>query len=331
MDVASGKYWEVFRDRFAEYLPVLGNDAVIRLTQMSQDSFFESPHLLLYGNSPTVLGLMSRTIVETVMGTKSRMMSASYEVTSNNNKYSCPYLHCATHMEINMAEIKSAEKQFVCDFIHKHISTTKSMNQRKHIVVMHNVDTLSTQSSFALRRPIESAANNVMFIFTCPTLANLETAILSRFCLVRCNFTTDTKTAFLERFAQDQCIDGDILMDPNDCIVLTLLSISCPEVRSTTEKVVKTFLADLFKEKNILKACDGIRTFAYKILHFNVPIATVMKTVITALGEDKSFRGRIAEVVQLSADLECKSHHVSKVCLVLEHYFLRLYNMKTAK
>lgn len=330
-EIQSGKYWNIFKDNFNKYFDLVCTKNILELSKMPIEEFFANPHILLYGNDPTILKLMISTMIERVFKVENKMKSSVFEVDNNNNKYSCPYKHCQTYIAIDMAEIATAEKQFISDFIYKHISQTKNIYQQKHIIVMYNVNTLSTQSAYAMRRPLEVFSNNVMFIFTSKSLSNVEPAILSRFMMLRCNIAENSKIALLEKFAEDNRIEHDIELDPDDSLVFTLLKMSNPNTVNTIENSIKNFLINLFKEKQFLKACEMIRVFVYKILHFNVPVSSIMKIVIYHVKDDKKFKTKIYEVVSLSANLEVKASHVSKVSILMEQYFMHVYRLASTK
>ena len=332
MEIETGKYWHIFRNRFEDYFNILANSNLKRLSKMSPEEFFSNPNIMLHGIETTILKLITRTLFRRIFKIETKMQQCQFEVVNSSNKYNCPYEYCETYTEIDMAKIVSAEKQFLTDFVCNHIATHKNIYQQKHIVVMHNTDSLGVQSSFALRRTLESYSKNVVFFFTARSFSNLESAIQSRFMFVRCNVPIDYKIAFLEKFLDDNSIEHQIEIDPRDSIVEMLLKISSNNnVENTIETTIRKFLQGLFLEKNILKACEITRTFAYKILHFNVTFARIAQDVIDVLSTQRKFVNKMHDVVQLSADMETESHSVSKKSLILEQYFLCLYSYANMK
>lgn len=332
MEKVSGTYWKSFHDDFEQkYFADLANDALMKIREMTSDEFFDCPHLLLYGNSTTMLKLTTQALLKMILKTTTPFRSCSFDVVNNNNKYACPYKSCNTHIEIDMADISSSERQFVSEFVCNHIAKTRNMFQKKHVVVMHNTHTMSQNSMFAMRRPIERFSASTQFIFTTPTLSNMEPTILSRFMCVRCEVSIEKFVAFFEHFAQDQDIPHDIELIPGDGIItnITRLEHGKKEM-STLELNTRQFLGRIFKEKNVLKACEAIRAFGYKVLHFNLDIATVMRMTLQILGKMKNFEKHMLDIVALSADLEAKSKHVSKNIVVLENYFLKIYKIGTS-
>jgi hypothetical protein len=332
MEHVSGSYWKSFHDDFEKkYFQYLANDALLKIRALSSEEFFDCPHILFYGNTTTILKLVTQALLGTILKTSTTFRSCSFDVVNNNNKYACPYRSCNTHIEIDMADISSSEKQFVSEFVCNHIAKTRNMFQRKHVVVMHNTQTMSQNSMFAMRRPIERFSASTQFIFTSPTLSNIEPSILSRFMCVRCDISEASFISFFERFAEDHDIPHDLELTPRDGVVANLVRLEHgTRDMSTLELNTRNFLNAIFKEKNVLKACEVIRAFGYKVLHFNLDIATVMRTTLYILGKTKGFEKKMHDIIALSADLEAKSKHVSKNIVVLEHYYLAIYRMGTS-
>lgn len=325
--------WSSFRTNFyAKYFDIIANLHLERLSHLSEQEFMASPHIMLYGNDTTMLKLITDSILQRVLKRTNTKKKGSFDVVNNNNKYTCPYLHCDTFIEIDMSQITSSEKQFVSEFICNHIACTRNVFQQKHVIVLHNVDTLTEQSSFALRRPIERYSSNIMFIWTTPSLSHIEPTLLSRFMPVRCQIDEANMLTFFETFIQHCIHDNAMVYEQTEieiepCLGLTynLIKLATHDNENTVELSIRAFLKDLFKEPNILKASEAIRVFGYKILHFNVPIAYIMKVTISLLSEDKKFKKKIVDIVQLSSELQHHSNKVSKHVLVLEQYFLRIY------
>jgi hypothetical protein len=332
MNTEAGYYWKQFCYKFKDkYFDILANESLRRLSKYTPEDLFQNPHILLYGNETTVLKILTRAILETILQTTSRMKKSTFEVVNNNNKYACPYKYCNTFIEIDMAEITSSERQFISEFIYKHIACTKNISQEKHIIVMHNVNTLSENSIYALRQPLEKFSKNILFIFTTKNLSIMQPAILSRFMMIRCNFQEDNLINFFEEFATDHEIEGDVEIDPGEGLVMNLLRMATPDMESTITRVIRTFMESLLKEKNIIKACEMVRVFAYKIMHFNVSIATIMKETITICQKDKRLLKHIHKIIQLSAELEHQSRLVNKQTMILEQYYLCIYKYGTSK
>lgn len=322
--------WKEFNNNFSsKYFDILANKLVKRCSSFTKVEFFSSPHILFYGNDISLLKLYSLEVIKRVLGANIKPKQNSYELSWNNNKYVCPYRYSDYHIEIDMNEIKSAEKQFLSEFIFNHIASIKNIRQEKHIILMHNIDTMSEQSMFSLRRPLEVLGSNVMFLFTTSSLTKIEDAIKSRCMQIRSNIEESALISFFEVLAEDLKIDNQIEIDPSNGLVYCLLELSNGNVENKVETSIRSFVHQLIKEKNILTACESIRAFGFKLLHFNVPLSTIMRTTIRALCEEKKFKKHIHHIVTLAASLEHSSKTMSKANLILERFFIEIFKLSS--
>jgi hypothetical protein len=325
-------YLHNFQTEFNEhYFDLLANTRIHRLCSLTIDELFGSPHLLFYGNDPTILKMYVDVILTRIFKTTIVKRSTTYDVMANNNKYSCPYKYSDVHLEIDIDQIVSAERQFISDFISNHIAKTKNISYQKHIIVMHNVNSLHEQSMYALRYPIERLSRNVYFIFTAKTTSRIEPSFLSRCFQIRSNIQEENIEQFFEHFLERNKIEDEIEIDPTDGVINNILKLSKCDIPNNIEKQLTLFIDQLLKEKNIFKGCELIRSFGFKILHFNVPIATIMKITLNYLGTLKQFDKYIYDLVKYSTELEYKSISVSKPILIFERYFAEIYKRNMIK
>lgn len=89
------------------------------------------------------------------------------------------------HFEVDLEDYefnKNIIQQFITEIAeNKHFSNT----QQFQIIVFYNMESLSTDIQFTLRRTLEMYSDNCRFIFICHRLSMIEDAIKSRCCLVR--------------------------------------------------------------------------------------------------------------------------------------------------
>ena len=322
----TGKCWNEFQKDFPDkYFETLANKNILQIASMTQEELFNSPHVLLFGNEVTILKLYVHALLSKVFQKNVISKIAEFEYTNNSSKYTCNYKYSDVHLEIDMQEIISSERQFISDFIYKHIGNTRNIYQQKHIVVIHNIQSMTDATMFSLRRPLEQFSNNILFIVTTKSLSRIESAILSRFMYIKCRIEPDNLENFFEMFVSNKEIEGTIEIDPTDGLTHNLLSLSISETQDNIKNRLENFIDELLKEKNVSKACELIRSFGYKILHFNVPLATIMKITVNKLMNNKHFKNNIVEIVTLSANLEHKSLSLGKPILIFENYFLEIY------
>jgi len=324
--VQTGKFWNEFQKDFPDkYFETLANKNILQIASMTQEELFNSPHVLLFGNEVSILKLYVHALLCRVFKKNIISKTAEFEYTNNSSKYTCNYKYSDVHLEIDMQEIISSERQFISEFIYKHIGNTRNIYQQKHIVVIHNIQSMTDATMFSLRRPLEQFSNNILFIVTTKSLSRIESAILSRFMYIKCRIEPDNLENFFEMFVSNKEIEGTIEIDPTDGLTHNLLSLSISETQDNIKNRLENFIDELLKEKNVSKACELIRSFGYKILHFNVPLATIMKITVNKLMNNKHFKNNIVEIVTLSANLEHKSLSLGKPILIFENYFLEIY------
>lgn len=327
------EYWNEFLEGFHEkYFPVLSNRYVSKLSSFSVDELFSCPAILLYGADISILKLYVISILESIFKTTIKTKTKSYDFMNGTTKSSAQYQHSDYHLEINLELLGSGEKQFITEFIYHNIGNTRHINQPKHIVVLHHLSCMSSISQYSLRRPLELYANNILFIFTSPSLNKVEKALTSRFMFVQCSIPDENMERFIDVFMKDKQIDDEVELNPNDTISHNILRLSSKgkdgnDGKTNVEKKIHDFLDKLLKEKNVFKACELIRTFGYKLLHFNLTIAYIMKITLAYVAIHKKLKPHIYSVVSLSADLEHSSIHIAKNIIIFEKYFLKIYEL----
>jgi hypothetical protein len=326
-------YLKNFQNDFHEkYFKLLANDYILKIKSFSQNELFQSPNILFYGNDASVLKMYVDSILKTIFNTKLKKQKATYELTNNNNKYNCPYLYSDNHIEIDVNNIPSVERQFMCNFISNQVSFIKNINQLKHIVVIHSVDKLNDNTIFAMRYLIERSSRNALFIFTASSLSKIDDAFLSRCFLVRSNITETGLESFFDYFLDTQKIDlMQVDIDPHKSVFTNILEFTLPNEQNKLSLSIQKFIDEISIEKNIFAVYEKIRNFGYKILHFNVPMALLMKISINHLKEKQIFKNNIHKIITLSAELEHKSLHMSKPILIIEKYFLEIYKLSPLK
>lgn len=327
-----GKYWVSFKKDFdTKYFDYIANRNVKQICSLSTDDFFGSPHSVLYGNDMSIIKMIVDTMLSRVFQKQLSKKSSIYEISTNSNKHQCPYCYSEVHIEIDMEEIVTAERQFISDFISKHIAGTKSIHQPKHIVVIHNAQSMSEGSILALRKPLEQFSNNIIFIFTTQNISRLDGTLKSRCMQIRCNTDNEKMETFFEFFIEENMISGDQFeIDPYDGIINNLLKLSS-SVPNSIECKLHAFIDKLLVEKNVFNAYEHVRNFGYKMLHFNVPFAIFMKITIKYLSKTPKYKKFMYDIAVLSADLELKSQNVSKQILIFENYYMEIYKKLVIK
>lgn len=331
--------WSKFQKNFVpRYFDILGNDRLKKLSKWSSTDLFESPHILFYGNEPTYLALCVEAVLRKMFNVDSCVVPKKAEFLFNNAsvKHTAIYKHTDQWIEVDMSKISSGEKTFLTEFLYKHIGFTKNIHQEKHVIVLTNVHTMSSHSWFSLRRPLESLSRNVVFLMTTPTLNKIDSTIRSRFMHVHCSISPDDIGIFFENFVEDLDIscERDIELDVDKSLCHNILELSkyvenSPQNNNDKESYIdeklENFVKDLLREKNLLKALENIRSFGYRILHFDIPLAVIMKYTIKILSKNKKCVKHIHDIVSHAALMQHKSLGMHRHILVFENFFIYIY------
>lgn len=319
-------HWQSFRSTLDDvYFDMLAPDMMKQLACMPAHEFFSMPHLLFVGRDVTLTRLLVQCILKRVVGDHvTNKRTAEVEVSVNGTKHSMKYVYSASHSEIDLEDVSSGQRQFLTEFIHRHLATTKVINptQQKRIVVMHGMDMCKHQ--FALRKVLESCASHVMFIMTANSSSHINEAILSRCCTIRSSVPRAKFDEFCEVFMKNQGID-EAQVDSTDGITYTVLNMCAGKQNDGIEASITDHVIMLMATTDVPKIVQANREFAFKMLHFQVPCAHIFKHVVLALTSKKLGKDRLVQLVASAAELEHMSHSVAKPSIVIEQFLLQVW------
>jgi hypothetical protein len=329
--------WKEFCQQFDnKYFPLLANKHIHNIAKLGIDEFLSMPNVLFYGNRVSLISLFVDAILARVLEwdqlpSRPSKKVGVFEYSTGNGKQLSEYLYTDYHIEIDFQRLGAGEKDFITSFISGNIACTKNVLHNKHIVVLHNVDCMTQQTAYALRMTVERYTSNVFFILTCGKIGGLEKAIASRCAMIRCNIPSDAFENTLERVIDDfelEIKDKFVVEDPDFVKVLFQLCSPTESVHHVKEQVF-AFLDRLLKmgTGQLLKVVAEIREMSYKLLHFGVPLAGIMKYVVDYFIANKKYAKYVIDVATISASLEHKSIRITKPNLVLEEYFLSVYHV----
>ncbi len=312
-----------FNDR---YFQDLWNPQVQILTTMTQADFFTQPHQLFHGQDPTLTRMLLDAVLHHVMGAFKKR-EASIELVVGGSKCTLPFKHSGIHVEVDLDTISSGERQLLTEFIHKHLGVTRSVNteQQKRIVVLHGIE--NSVCAFALRKVLETCSRNVLFLLTARNVSKVNEAIKSRCALVRCGVSSDRFDAFCQRFMEDHGIE-EAEVDRGDGVTYTVLNFGTSDGDGVDE-CIKAHLQKM-TESPFPAALKSNREFAFKMLHFHVPIAHTFKKVMHFCQKRKLPKQRLLLIVEMAASLEHKATEVSKPSMPIERLLLEVWRQANA-
>lgn len=312
--------WKHFVANFNAYFEHLANENIKALAGLPPEHFLEFASIMLYGNDMSLLRLYVDAVLSNIFSVDaSKKSTAVFETSGNSTKTECEYKSSPVHIEINIDKLKGCDKQFLSEFVSGHIVRTKNINNRKHIIVFHGVDLLSQNAAFALRKILE-CTNNAVFLMTCTRTSKVCGAITSRCTMFRCNVPDENVGNCLEAMMDNLDMD-EISLHDSGAIVATLLRPSGGEDELT--RCIYEFIDMLSKVGQLEKAIDAIRSFSFKMMHMNVPIAYVMRHALQRM-ENMGVRD-LSDSLALAASLEHKSLFTNKTNLPIERFLLNVY------
>jgi hypothetical protein len=320
-------HFQAFKKDFNErYFQDLINPQVQLLATMTQADFFSQPHQLFHGHDLTLTRMLLDAVLHHVMGAFTKR-EASIELVVGGSKCSMPFKHSSVHVEVDLDTISSGERQLLTEFIHKHLGATRTVNteQQKRIVVLHGIE--NSACAFALRKVLETCSKNVLFLLTARNVSKVNEAIKSRCALVRCGVTSDRFDAFCQRFMGDHGIE-EAEVDRSDTVTYTILNFGSTDGDGVDESI-KAHLQNMV-EASFPAALKSNRDFAFKMLHFHIPIAHIFKRVIRFCQKRKLAKHRLLLIVDMAASLEHKSTEVSKPSMPIERLLLEVWRQTNA-
>ena len=339
MELQTAKYWLLFKQLSeSKYFDTIANERIKRIASLTKNELFSSPNMLFYGNDISILMIYIDAIVKRVFGLTSltkRQTSQEY----GSTKVTLAYKYTDVHIEVDMESMTSAERQGFCEYLSKDVATTKNIRQDKHVIVIHNMQTMSDNNINTLRKIVDSCPN-VMFLMTSKSINCIDASFKSRCMLVRSNTEEDDLTSFFETFAEEHMTETNDTLDiyPSEGIVMNLLRMSFPYMDKTSvEHKIEAFIDTLMLEKDICKAYESIRVFGHNILHFGVTLKTIMTYSMSYINKKLKKRvkekqitsdilnARMRDLVLVSAQLEAKSCLFAKPILIIEKYFLQIH------
>lgn len=233
-----------------------------------------------------------------------------------------------TFPEFLEIDLSSMDNKLIIDIL-KSIIMTKSINMKKHIIIIHNLKLTPRHVHNGIRKLIEIYSSNVFFIITVDSLSYLDQSLKSRCTNINCNFdqkdiSRDLVNNINVNFNNK---DFDILFKNanfdcvNVCIILTLPD---PMVyKDLLREFIYKSLESLITEKDIIKYNEILRDICYKLTGANIHIKYVSKYVLDYVCDylKNKNNNKIYDIVQYTSECDQKMIFSNKVVFLIEQYF----------
>ena len=256
------------------------------------------------------------------------------------------YLRNNRFMEFNFKTHLNKEKTTIIDFI-KDITSTKKPSNTKHIIVIHNLDSLSLQLQYKLRMIIEKSYRNAVYICTCTLLSRVIQPLQSRFTQVRVPMLSNTHKSYIistimKYIGSEKDItkftsyvkNVDMLQD------VVCLSISYDLIDETdiskplkkfkfVENEVKLLFTQFPKYKSTIECITNIRQFIYKIIHYNIDHRIFLKLLIKYCSQSKQICHHMHDIISIvqKHDIDLININQCKIIHSYEIMMLDIYSL----
>lgn len=245
-------------------------------------------------------------------------------------------------IELKLKTHLSKERSALVEFI-KNITSTRTPSNKKHIIILNNIDALNFQLQYKLRRTLEKASINASFIGICNSLSKIIEPLQSRFTLVRVPILSNNEKNHISATIKTQMNSDKDTTDllkylKNIEIFQDIISINlsfffakddtdftknCKSFKFVDNEA-KVLFTSFTKNKNIQDSIQEIRQFIYTIIHYNIDHKLTIKAMITCISKIKAYTKHIFKIIHIMKDFDislisinqCKIVHAYELCLL---------------
>ena len=267
------------------------------------------------------------------------------------NSVDVSYSSCDYFVQFNFDTHLNKEKNSTIDFI-KQLSSQTNVIQDKHIFVLWNIETLTHQSQYRLRRVIEKNHNSTLFIGFLSQCSKLIEPLQSRFMMLRipCLSALQKRNLFVslsknkvDENKDDIDISQTVLKKiESECVTLEDIFIAhqiysinkdsfSKDVKSF--KIIENELNLLFKSfskmKNVRTLVENTRAFIYRVIHYNIQHSLIAKNIVTIVMKLKITDDKLHKISSLVAkfDHDILFLNVCKIIHAYEYLFIEMYKI----
>ena len=260
------------------------------------------------------------------------------EIKIGNNSVNIEYKSSPYHFEINLYEYGFYDKNVISDFIHKLLSYESIKIGTFKIVVLYQFDKLTENAQLCLKRIIETTNKVGRFICISSNISSLDSALISRFTLIRVPYPKDPQiknyiTYHLDKYniPYNSSEINQIMIKKHSLYLLNLeleyiINNKCinPLFSENEDTIYIKEIIRLIEIKD-LNSILQVREVCYKALLVNINSKKLLKLVF-----DYYFRKRgltrimKAELVSITGITSGKIANIEHDIIVFEYYVLNL-------
>lgn len=279
------------------------------------DRDFEHSHTLLFGNSTYLTRMVAR---KHIIGDK-KYDKLNFTVIDNTYKsFSNPMF---IEIDLNLVNQKT-----IIDVL-KPIVRVKSISNRKHRILIHNICYATKNLQFALRKIIESYSENAYIIFTAEKIDSIEVSLKSRLTLINCNVqkNNDLYNLFIKTCRPDiDKNDYNLIIEKIDNDYLNLAIILELEDPIKYEDLLSKFINDSIDRLSKLSKLEYenlLREVSYKISAVCLDIKLLTRII---LSRSDITIDKFQKIVDIAVKVDSELNPSNKIFFSLEMYFNRI-------
>jgi hypothetical protein len=319
----------------------------------NETRLYDLPNLLFYGQDTSLCKAHIYQVLRCGLHYEGDIILKNNSFTINN--IDVQYSNTENFIQINFDTHLNKEKNAFIDFI-KQVVLQRNVLHSKHIFILWNIEKITHQGQYRLRRIIEKNQENSLFISFISQYTKLIDPLKSRFLMIRVPclkleqkiniFTSlfqehnesihENKRKSLEsnilKKVDTYCTNlEDIYIYFKSYIIHNNSDIFLKDIKSFNfvDNEINILLKGFHKIKNTYELVDITRTFIYKIIHYNIDHSITAKSIFKALLKLKLSDEKLKSATNILAKFEHSTLFISvcKLVYVYEYLLIELYKI----
>ena len=294
----------------------------------NDNNICDLPNIMLHGPDGMVLELCLDMLLSAL--TKSSVPPMAREP---NNVHKFPHTWHMQYITVDAAVLLSDDRAHLIDHL-RHMTSHDCMDPitSRHIIAIKNVNVMTQNMAFALRKMIEDPKYTCLFIFTTSHISKMEAAITSRCLSVRCCVNVldchPLVTQCLELNVQPCFLDACLQKSKGNISKFLIILERCHSKNGANMFLFDNFLEARLRtlvdiHENILIFVKAVEDTASRIELSGVRPEAICNTLVDVCQKIKP-NVDMASVVQLLVDIQMKIIASNKYSYVFDELLHKL-------
>jgi DNA polymerase III delta prime subunit len=320
----------------------------------NETRLYDLPHLLFYGQDTSLCKAYIYQVLRWGLHYEGDILLKNNTFTINN--IDVQYSNTENFIQINFETHLNKEKNALIDFI-KQVVSQRNVLHSKHIFILWNIEKITHQGQYRLRRIIEKNQEYSLFISFISQYTKLIDPLKSRFLMIRvpCLKSSQKNNIFTSLFQEhNEAIHENKRKSLESTNILKKIDNYCtnlediyiyfksyiihndPDIFIKDIKIfnfvdneINILLKGFNKIKNAYELLDITRTFIYKIIHYNIDHSITAKSIFKALLKLKLSDEKLKSATNILAKFEHSTLFISvcKLVYAYEYLLIELYKI----